>query len=59
MDVNSCVLMNSVEYIYKGEQAVACCEGANSPKGPDAQKVSVGTKRCYCYAYRTSVISSC
>ena len=54
MDVNSFVLMNSANIYIQGEQAVACCEGANSPKGPDAQKVSVGTKRCLllCLLYK-------
>ena len=47
MDVNSCVLMNSVEYLFiQTEQAVAYCEGAKGLKGSDAQKVSVGTKSC-------------
>ena len=50
MDVNQSVLMNSVEYLYKGEQAWM---------GQMPKRWLLAPKAAYSYAYYTSVISSC
>ena len=57
MDVNSCVLMNNIEYLYKGNKQLPVAKGPKARRGQMPKRCLLAPKDAYCYFYRTRVIA--